>query len=80
MVKGFCLCSARSSFYARPTIVTVIDGHSHSLSWIGSAIGTQCYPLGVNDFGQSGDTNDLYREYGLDAGSISATCYGALGL
>ena len=61
-------------------IVTVIDGHSHSLSWIGSAIGAQCYPLGVNDFGQSGDTNDLYREYGLDAGSISAACYGALGL
>ena len=61
-------------------VVTVIDGHSHSLSWIGSAIGTQCYPLGVNDFGQSGDTNDLYKEYGLDAGSISAACYGALGL
>ena len=61
-------------------IVTVIDGHSHSLSWIGSAIGAQCYPLGVNEFGQSGDTNDLYQEYGLDSGSISAACYGALGL
>lgn len=61
-------------------IVTIIDGHSHSLSWIGSAIGAQCYPLGVNDFGQSGDTNDLYQEYGLDESSISATCYGALGL
>ena len=61
-------------------IVTIIDGHSHSLSWIGSAIGAQCYPLGVTGFGQSGDTNDLYREYGLDSGSISAACYAALGL
>ncbi|MQG16118.1 MAG: pyruvate dehydrogenase [SAR202 cluster bacterium] len=61
-------------------IVTVIDGHSHALSWIGSAIGSQCYPIGVNDFGQSGDIKDLYKEYGLDADSISAICYGALGL
>ena len=61
-------------------IITVIDGHSHSLSWIGSALGMQCYPLGVTTFGQSGDPDDLYAEYGLDSTSISATCFGALGL
>ena len=32
--------------------MTIIDGHSSSLSWIGSVKGQKIIPLGVNNFGQ----------------------------
>ena len=56
-------------------IVTVIDGHPHALAWIGSALGTKVFPLGVSQFGQSGTMSDLYREYQMDAGSIAAASF-----
>jgi pyruvate dehydrogenase E1 component len=52
-------------------IVTVLDGHPHTLSFIGSI---RCVPvanLGVADFGQSGDVGDLYRHFGIDADTIA---------
>jgi pyruvate dehydrogenase E1 component len=58
--------------------VTVVDGHPHSLAWVGSALGTATFPLGVSEFGQSGTRPDLYREYGIDVESIMAACFGAL--
>jgi pyruvate dehydrogenase E1 component len=51
-------------------LVTVLDGHPHTLSFV-SAI--RCMPiasLGVSDFGQSGDVDDLYRHFGLDVDTI----------
>jgi pyruvate dehydrogenase E1 component len=51
-------------------IVTVLDGHPHTLSYL-SAV--RCAPvacLGVNDFGQSGDVEDLYRYFGIDTETI----------
>jgi pyruvate dehydrogenase E1 component len=51
-------------------IVTVLDGHPHTLSFL-SAV--RCVPiscLGVDDFGQSGDVEDLYRHFGIDADTI----------
>ena len=59
-------------------IVTVIDGHPHSLAWVGSALNTYSLPLGVTHFGQSGSRMELYREYEIDAGSIMAACFSAL--
>ena len=59
-------------------VVTVADGHPHSLAWIGGALDTSTFPLGVTGFGQSGSRDDLYREYEIDAGSIMAACFGAL--
>ena len=61
-------------------IVTVVDGHPHSLAWIGAAMKTPTFPLGVTKFGQSGNPPDLYREYEIDAESIMAACFGALGI
>ena len=61
-------------------IVTVADGHPHSLAWLGSALRSPTYPLGVTQYGQSGDPPDLYREYEIDAASIMSACYGALGM
>jgi pyruvate dehydrogenase E1 component len=51
-------------------IVSVIDGHSHALAFLGSALGVPQIPLGVDHFGQSGARADLYRHYGIDAAAI----------
>ncbi len=61
-------------------IVTVIDGHPHSLAWIGSALKTAVVPVGVIEFGQSGSQGDLYRDNRIDEDSIMAACYAALGI
>lgn len=51
-------------------LVTVIDGHPATLSWLGSVSGHQAVSLGVEHFGQTGTIGDLYRHYGIDADSI----------
>ena len=61
-------------------IVTVADCHPHSLAWIGAALKTATFPLGVTRYGQSGSPPELYREYEIDAESIMAACFGALGI
>ena len=52
-------------------VVSVLDGHSHGLAFIGAALGVPQIPLGVDDFGQSGARQDLYRHYGIDAEAIA---------
>ena len=59
-------------------VVTVIDGASHALAWLGSALGTRCVPLGVDDFGQAGSQRELYAEYGIDAEAIATAALVAL--
>ena len=59
-------------------IVTLVDAHPHSLAWIGGALNAPVLPLGVSQFGQSGNRSDLYEEYGIDVNSIMAACFGAL--
>ena len=51
-------------------LITIIDGHPATLSWLGAVSGHRVYPLGVEMFGQSGDINDLYEHYGLDTEAI----------
>jgi pyruvate dehydrogenase E1 component len=51
-------------------VVTVLDGHPHALSFLGAIYGTPMSSLGVQDFGQSGDVEDLYRYYGIDVETI----------
>ena len=60
-------------------IVSVLDGHSHGLAFLGSALGVPQIPLGVDDFGQSGTRADLYRHYGIDAPAIAAAARTLLG-
>ncbi len=59
-------------------VVTVVDGHPHSMAWIGAALNAPTTPLGVVGFGQSGTVPDLYCEYKIDAASICAACMQAL--
>ncbi|HVC50980.1 MAG TPA: transketolase [Stellaceae bacterium] len=51
-------------------LVTVVDSHPATLSWIGSVAGNAIMPLGVDHFGQSGDIPDLYRAYRIDRDAI----------
>ena len=63
-------------------LVTVCDAHSATLGWLGSVAGHRIYPLGVDEFGQSGDLPDLYEHYGIDSDSIldaaARACIGRL--
>ena len=60
-------------------VVSVLDGHPHTLAFIGSALGVTQLPLGVADFGQSGTREDLYRHYGIDAAAIARAAGTLLG-
>jgi pyruvate dehydrogenase E1 component len=51
-------------------IVTVMDGHPHTLSFLAGVRGDRIRCLGVSDFGQSSDLDDAYRLHGIDTGSI----------
>ena len=51
-------------------LVTVIDGHPATLSWLGAVGGHQTIPMGVEHFGQTGTIGDLYRHHCIDADAI----------
>ena len=51
-------------------LITVIDAHPATLSWLATVRRQRVVPLGVDRFGQSGDLPDLYREYRLDVDAI----------
>jgi pyruvate dehydrogenase E1 component len=70
----------RTAFPDRAPIVTVHDAASHTLSWLGSALGVPAVSLGVDSFGQSGTVADLYRAHDLDSGSIVNAALAALSL
>jgi pyruvate dehydrogenase E1 component len=59
-------------------LVTVLDGHPATLSWLGGVHGHRVKPLGVEHFGQSGTIPQLYRKYGIDADAILDACAAAL--
>ena len=58
-------------------LVTLVDGHPATLSWLGGVRGHRVRPLGVEHFGQSGDLPDLYRHYRLDVDAILDACAAA---
>jgi pyruvate dehydrogenase E1 component len=54
---------------ARP-MVTVLDGHPHTLAFLGEIRGVPATHLGVTHFGQSGDLDSVYRYHGLDTETV----------
>ena len=48
-------------------VVTVLDGHPHSLAFLASVRGVPSVNLGVTEFGQSGTLRDVYRLHRIDA-------------
>jgi len=59
-------------------IVAVLDGHPHTLSFLGSINSVPITCLGVNDFGQVGEVEDLYRNFGIDAPTIVGAAWDLL--
>ncbi|MFL1380804.1 transketolase-like TK C-terminal-containing protein [Nocardiopsis protaetiae] len=53
-------------------LLTVLDGHPHTLAFLAGVNRVRSRHLGVTEFGQSGDLDQVYRHHGLDADSIVA--------
>jgi len=51
-------------------LVTVLDGHPHTLSFLAGVRGDRIQCLGVTEFGQSSDLRDAHALHGIDASSI----------
>jgi len=51
-------------------LVTVLDGHPHTLAFLATINQVPVSSLGVTRFGQSGSLEDVYRHHGLDVDSI----------
>jgi pyruvate dehydrogenase E1 component len=59
-------------------IVTVIDGASHALAFLGSCLGVRVVPLGVDSFGQVGSLADVYDAYDLSPEAVATAALIAL--
>ena len=62
----------------RAPLITVQDGASHSLAWLGGLHGAPVTALGVDEFGQSGARAALYQQFGIDAESIAGAAFAAV--
>lgn len=51
-------------------IVSVLDGHPHTLAFLAAVNATPIACLGVSDFGQAGEIEDLYRHFWIDSDTI----------
>ncbi|GAA1026988.1 transketolase C-terminal domain-containing protein [Amycolatopsis sp. NPDC000673] len=51
-------------------MVTVLDGHPHTLAFLANVHRVRASHLGVTRFGQSGDLESVYRHHGIDTDSI----------
>jgi pyruvate dehydrogenase E1 component len=60
-------------------IVTVLDGHPHTLAFLAAIAGAPIASLGVQDFGQSGDVGDLHRLFGIDTETIVGAALDVMG-
>ncbi len=60
-------------------LVTVLDGHPHTLAFLAGVNRVRAVHLGVTRFGQSGDLDAVYRHHGLDTDSIVGAVLDAVG-
>jgi pyruvate dehydrogenase E1 component len=56
-------------------IVSVLDGHPHTLAFLSAINASPIACLGVQDFGQVGDVTDLYRHFGIDTATIQGAAW-----
>jgi pyruvate dehydrogenase E1 component len=50
--------------------LSVIDGHPHTMAFLGAVLDSPSSVLGVTSYGQSGSRKDLYRHFKLDSQGI----------
>jgi pyruvate dehydrogenase E1 component len=53
-------------------LVTLLDGHPHTLAFLATVNQVRAVHLGVTRFGQSGDLDSVHRYHGLDTDSVVA--------
>lgn len=53
-------------------LVTVLDGHPHTLAFLAGIHQVRARHLGVSGFGQSSNLDEVYRYHHLDTGSVAA--------
>ena len=70
----------RATFTEKAPIVSIHDGSSHAMAWLGSALGVPQVAMGVDNFGQSGNIPDLYSIHDLNSESIVNGALAALSL
>ena len=51
-------------------MVTILDGHPHTLAFLAGINRVRSRNLGVTQFGQSGDLEDVYKYHGIDGDNI----------
>lgn len=64
----------------RAPLVTVLDGHPHTLAFLAGARGDRIRNLGVTEFGQSSSVEDAHAIHGIDTDSIVAAAADLAGL
>ena len=62
----------RSPPTAPRRLVTVLDGHPHTLAFLASVHGVRASHLGVTDFGRSSDLADAWAHHHIDTDAIVA--------
>jgi pyruvate dehydrogenase E1 component len=60
-------------------IVSLLDGHPHTLSFLAAVHGVPMACLGVQRFGQSGDLAELYEHHQIDAEAVIGAALDLLG-
>mgnify|MGYP001208095987 CR=1 FL=1 len=60
-------------------IVSVIDGHPHTLNFLSLIQSVPQACLGISDFGQSGELERLYEHYGIDTETIIGAALDVIG-
>jgi pyruvate dehydrogenase E1 component len=53
-------------------MLTMLDGHPHTLAFLAGIHQVPATHLGVSKFGQSGDLESVYRYHGLDTDAVVA--------
>lgn len=69
-----------SAFPARRAapLVTLLDGHPHTLAFLAGVNRVPATHLGVSRFGQSGDLGSVYAHHGLDADAVVGAAFDLL--
>jgi pyruvate dehydrogenase E1 component len=67
---GYAILDALFPSERKAPIVAVLDGHPHTLAFLSAVRGVPIANLGVHDFGQSGDVQDLYAHFGIDSETV----------
>jgi pyruvate dehydrogenase E1 component len=61
-------------------VVSVIDGSSHALAFVGGSIGAPQICLGVDRFGQCGSLSELYDDNEVSPDAIAAAAVAAVSI